>query len=89
VALKVVPASKAVLDSPLGIPQGAGVRTLSRKSRLRDLAWGKSSLTWHSTLEITAATTRSQHKRLPDSGAIFEPGANVTILNIISQIIVD
>ena len=56
--MKEVPASNEVLDSPFGIPHGGGVRTLSRKSRLRDLASGKSSLTWPLVPHVNTSRTK-------------------------------
>ena len=69
--LKDVPASNEVLDSPFGIPQGGGVRTLSKKSKLRDLASGKSNLTWQWTLVIRTNQI-TLNNLLPEVGAISE-----------------
>jgi hypothetical protein len=74
VALKEVPASNEVLDSPFGIPHGGGVRTLSKKSRLRDLARGKSSLTWQFTQTKSCNKARVHIATLlPDASAMFKP----------------
>ena len=73
-ALKEVPASNEVLASPFGIPHGGGVRTLSKKSRLRDLARGKSSLTWQFTQSKSCnKATTPIGILLPDASAMFKP----------------
>ena len=55
------------LSLPLGIPHGALVRKLSRKSRSKRLAAGNVSATWPSVTETSCATATAAARRATEA----------------------